>query len=77
MCVAVPMQVISVDGDRAVALLGDVRREVGLAFVPGVKPGDYVIVHAGFALEVLDEAAARETLALFETMAATQELNAS
>ena len=77
MCVAVPMQVVSIHGDRAVALLGETRREVGLALLPDVRPGDYVIVHAGFAIQVLDESEAVETLAILEGLAALGEEGAA
>ncbi len=70
MCLAVPMKVMSITGDRAQALLGDVEREIGLAMLPDVKVGDYVIVHAGFAIQRLDELEAKETLDLFRQMAA-------
>ena len=64
MCVAVPMKVVSREGDRAVGLLGDTRREVGLALLPDVEVGDYVIVHAGYAIQRLDPEEALETLEL-------------
>ena len=44
---------------------GAVRREVCLAYTPEAEPGAYLIVHVGFAIQVLDEAAAREALALW------------
>jgi hydrogenase expression/formation protein HypC len=69
MCLAVPMKVTSINGDRATAALGDVELEVGLALVPDVSVGDYVIVHAGFAIERLNEQDAQETLAMFAEMA--------
>ena len=56
MCVGVPMQVLSIDG---------VKREANLMLLDQeVKVGDYVIIHAGFAISRLDEEEARETLAL-------------
>jgi hydrogenase expression/formation protein HypC len=65
MCVGIPMLVTEVAGDRAVAELDGVRREASLVLLRGrVRTGDYVIVHAGFAIAVLDEAEALETLAL-------------
>lgn len=73
MCLAVPMKVTSIHGDRAQALLGDVEREIGLAMLPEVQVGDYVIVHAGFAIQRLDEREAEETLELFRQMAAFDE----
>jgi hydrogenase expression/formation protein HypC len=65
MCVAVPMQVVSIEGEVAVAEVDGVRREASLMLLDQeVKVGDYVIVHAGFAISRLDEEEARETLAL-------------
>jgi len=69
MCLAVPMKVTSIQGDRARASLGDVEREIGIAMLPDVQVGDYVIVHAGFAIQRLDEQEAFETLDLFRQMA--------
>jgi hydrogenase expression/formation protein HypC len=59
------MKVLSVEGDLARVELDGISREVSVALLPEVSPGDHVIVHAGFALERLDEEAARETLELF------------
>jgi len=67
MCMAVPMRVIEIHGDLGVEL-GGVRREVSLQLLEDVRENDYVIVHAGFAIEKLDEEAARETLELFRQM---------
>ncbi|WP_183363149.1 HypC/HybG/HupF family hydrogenase formation chaperone [Geomonas limicola] len=65
MCVGVPMQVISIDGDQAVAEVDGVKREASLMLLNDeVTVGDFVIVHAGFAISKLDEEDARETLAL-------------
>ncbi len=68
MCVAVPMKLISaVDGLGVVEISG-VKRNVGLQLVPEAKVGDYLIVHAGYAIQILDEKEAEETLALFKEM---------
>jgi hydrogenase expression/formation protein HypC len=64
MCLAVPGLVKTVDGNSARVMLGGVERDVQLDLTPGVTPGDYVLVHAGFAIQRLDEAEAKETLAL-------------
>ena len=65
MCVGVPMQVIAIDGDQSTVEIDGVKREANLMLLDqGVQVGDYVIVHAGFAISRLDEAEARETLAL-------------
>lgn len=66
MCLAIPAKVVELRAqDAAVIDLGGVRKEVSLALVEGVVPGDYVIVHVGYALQRLDPAEAQRTLALF------------
>ncbi len=65
MCLAIPAQVKSIDEDRmgSVDILG-VTREVALELIPNVKVGDYVLVHAGYGIEIVDEQSAQETLDL-------------
>ncbi len=66
MCLAIPARVVDlVDNDCALVDVGGVRMPVSLALVDGVKPGDYVIVHVGYALTRLDPAEAERTLAVF------------
>lgn len=68
MCLAVPARVLSKDGDSATVDFGDgTTREVNVALVD-VNIGEYVIVHAGFAIEVMDEAEAKETLRLWSLL---------
>lgn len=73
MCLAVPMKVIElgVDGSGTVELEG-ARTAVDLSLIQDPKPGDYVIVHAGFAIERLDRTEADARLALFEELAEQQ-----
>ncbi|HEY6006724.1 MAG TPA: HypC/HybG/HupF family hydrogenase formation chaperone [Geobacteraceae bacterium] len=62
MCLGVPMQVISISGSDAVAEIDGVQRAASLMLLDGeISVGDYVIVHAGFAISRLDEAEALET----------------
>ena len=68
MCVAVPMKVQSIAEDMCVAEMGGVSREVSLIMLPDVHIGDYIIVHAGFAIEKLNEDEARRTLELFREL---------
>jgi hydrogenase expression/formation protein HypC len=69
MCLGVPMQVVTVDGMDIVAEIDGVRREASLMILDDtVEVGDFVIVHAGFAISRLDEEEARETLALMREM---------
>lgn len=72
MCLAIPAKVLERKGDRAKVDFGDgTTREVNVALVD-VGVGEYVIVHAGFAIEVLDEAEAKETLKLWNELLAKQ-----
>lgn len=67
MCLAVPVRIAELlEGERAVAEIDGVKKEISLALVEGVAAGDYVIVHVGYAISRLDEEEARRTLALFE-----------
>lgn len=70
MCLGIPAQVVEVvDGERRLAKvdIGGVRRVVSVALLEGdAVPGDWVVVHVGFALDRIDEERARETLALIE-----------
>ncbi len=73
MCVGVPMQVISIEGDQAVTEVDGVKREASLMLLDQeVKVGDFVIVHAGFAISKLDEEDARATLALMREAFSTE-----
>ena len=64
MCLAVPGQLKQIDGAFAVADFGGVRRRVGLALTPQAAVGDFVLVHAGMAIQVIDVEEAQRTLAL-------------
>lgn len=67
MCLAVPGKIISIATDRsAEADFGGTRRKISLDLAPSAKTGDYVLVHAGFAIQILDEKDAVETLRLFK-----------
>jgi hydrogenase expression/formation protein HypC len=66
MCLAVPTRIVQVEGQEAEAEIGGVLRTISLAFAPEVRVGDYVLVHAGFAISVLDEDSAQESLRLLE-----------
>jgi hydrogenase expression/formation protein HypC len=64
MCLAVPMRLIEADGARGTVEVEGVRREVRLDLLEAAQPGDWLLIHAGYAIQVLDEAAAAETLEL-------------
>ncbi|HET9822576.1 MAG TPA: HypC/HybG/HupF family hydrogenase formation chaperone [Burkholderiaceae bacterium] len=73
MCLALPARIVALDGDAATVDLGGVRKAVSVALTPGVAVGDYVIVHVGHAIGVVDPEEAARTLALFAELAATEE----
>ena len=76
MCLAIPGKVISIAGDDPVFRIGKVDfggviKEVNLCYVPEVKLGDYVIIHVGFALNIIDEEEAQK---VFEYLREMEEL---
>jgi hydrogenase expression/formation protein HypC len=72
MCLAVPGKVLEIHTNiepvMAVVDFGGIRKKVCIELVPEVKIGDYVVVHVGFAISIVDEEDAVETLKLFEEM---------
>ena len=66
MCLAVPGRVLDVSVEQGLQMarvdFGGVRKRVCLETLPSAKPGDWILVHAGFALQVVDEVAAMEVL---------------
>lgn len=72
MCLAVPGEILSISGADAsrtgVVSFGGARKEASLAFVPEARVGDYVLVHAGFAISVVDAEEAAQTLEYFRQM---------
>lgn len=66
MCLAIPARVVAIaEHDMALIDVGGVRKEISLALVDGIVPGDYVIMHVGYALTRLDPEEAARTLATF------------
>ncbi len=71
MCLAVPVRVVALLGDQWVEIeVGGIRSRISIALLDEVAIGDYVIIHAGFAIARLDVAEAQKTLALFDEIAA-------
>ncbi len=66
MCLAVPLQLIEIDGSNAVGEAMGMRRQIRVDFIENLRIGDYVIVHAGFAIERLPERQAMEDLEAWE-----------
>lgn len=78
MCLALPARVVELaDGDIAVVDMGGVRKRISVALVPQACLGDYVIVHVGHAIGLLDEAEALASLALFAELAQSEQARPS
>ena len=66
MCLAIPMRVKKIKGDFAEVESGNLIRNINIQMLAKIKAGDYVIVHAGFAIQKLDPQRARQTLELID-----------
>ncbi len=73
MCLAVPMKVEQIQGSIAVVISAGMKMQVDISLTPEARVGEYLIVHAGFAIETLKPAEAEETLKLMAEMAALAE----
>jgi hydrogenase expression/formation protein HypC len=77
MCLAIPGRVVEVNSENTMRMsrvdFGGITRDVSLAYLPDVVAGDYVIVHAGFAISQLDEEEAQETLRLLAELGAVEQ----
>ena len=69
MCLAVPLKITEINGNEAVAESMGMRRKIRVDFIPNPAVGDYVIVHAGFAIERLPEQQALEDIGAWEEVA--------
>lgn len=78
MCLAVPGKILSVSGEdftrMARVSFGGIVKEVSLAYVPEARVGDYVLVHVGFAISVVDEAEALQTFEYLKQLGELEEL---
>ncbi|MCK4362790.1 MAG: HypC/HybG/HupF family hydrogenase formation chaperone [Dehalococcoidia bacterium] len=70
MCLAIPALIKSIEDKEAEAEIGGITRRISLWLTPEAQAGDYVLVHTGYAIDVLDQEEAEETLRLIEEMAA-------
>jgi hydrogenase expression/formation protein HypC len=69
MCLSVPAKIVQVESNRAKAEVGGLLREISIDLCPEVAVGEYVLIHAGFAIQRLDEKEAKETLDLLKQLA--------
>jgi hydrogenase expression/formation protein HypC len=70
MCLAIPALVKSIEGMEAEVEVGGVSRRASIMLTPEARVGDYVLLHTGYAINVIDEEEAAETLKILEEMAA-------
>ena len=73
MCLAIPVLIKLIDGNEADVEISGVTRRISLELTPEARVGDYAIVHTGYAINILDQAEAQETLRLIEEIAAVGE----
>lgn len=69
MCLAIPALIKSINGVEAEAEIGGISRRISLQLTPEARVGDYAIVHTGFAISIMDQEEAEETLKVLEEMA--------
>jgi len=73
MCLAVPGKIITISGEDPLSRMGHIdfsgiKKEISLAYLPEAEINNYVIVHAGFAISIIDEDEARESLKAFQQL---------
>lgn len=73
MCLAVPGKIIDMSGDDPLSVMGlidfsGISKHISLAYLPEAKLNDYVIVHAGFAISIIDQDEARESIKAFQNL---------
>jgi hydrogenase expression/formation protein HypC len=69
MCLAVPVRITSIEGKEAEAEVGGITRRISLWLTPEAEVGDYALVHTGYAINILDQEQAEETLRLLREIA--------
>ena len=75
MCLAIPALIISIEGKEAEAEIGGISRRISLWLTPEAIVGDYVLVHTGYAISIVDQDEAEETLRMFREIAELEEAN--
>ena len=73
MCLSIPARVVEIVGNAAKVDVGGMLREISTDLCPDVAPGEYVLIHAGFAIQKVDEEEARQTLDLLKELADSYE----
>lgn len=68
MCLSIPAKIITVEGENAVADIGGNHLRIGIQLLESVRPGDYVLVHSGFALQLISEEDAKVQIDIIRAM---------
>ena len=68
MCLAIPAKILSIDGHNAIADFDGTTKQIVIALLPKIEVGKFVIVHAGYAIEEINEQAAKESLELWREL---------
>ena len=68
MCLSIPARIVSIDGNMAEVNAGGTIFKAGLHLIENAKVGDYILLHAGFAIQIISGKEAAETLKIFEEM---------
>ena len=71
MCLAIPAQIKSINGHEALVEIGGVKRQASIQLTPESKIGDYVLLHTGYAINIIDQDEAEETLKLLRELSET------
>ena len=66
MCLAIPMKIYEIKGKDGIVSTGALEKKIDLSFLRDARVGDYVMVHAGFAIQKIDEVEAKKTLELWD-----------
>ncbi|MBK5225237.1 MAG: HypC/HybG/HupF family hydrogenase formation chaperone [Thermoleophilia bacterium] len=68
MCLAIPAKIVNIDNQSATVEVGGVTRQASIVLLPDARLGNYILIHAGFAISLVDEAEALETIKLFQQL---------
>lgn len=74
MCLAVPVRIVSIEGTNAEVEIGGLKRRISIWLTPEAKVGDYVLLHTGYAINIVDEEEAQKTLELLEEIVSLDEV---
>jgi hydrogenase expression/formation protein HypC len=74
MCLAVPVLITEIENEEATVEIGGISRRISIYLTPEAGVGDYVLVHAGYAINIVEPEEAEETLRLFQEMAEAEQI---